>query len=217
MGRKPILGLLAVVLALVLGGATYLALSPSPDEAPFEPRSTRIETAPLCPWRQPAEDLRVLFPEATRHQAETRILSGLRIDLAQQLGRTPTAEENSLQLHRVYHDQQLLGTVLMRRVKGEFGAIEVVLGVRADGRVQGVRLQRLREPEAVAAALQNPEWLGTFRGRTLADRWMLGNEIPDVPVGARADAQAVVEGVRSLLVLLETAQKPNVHVAHAAH
>src|SRR5262249_46527316 len=119
-----------------------------------------------------------------------------------------------LRLHRVYEDQQPLGKIMTRRVKGEFGAIEIVLAAGEDGRVRGVRLQRLREPESIGAALRNKEWLSSFQGRSAESDWRLGTGIPDPRPEARASAQAMIEGVRSLLILLDIAGASNLKHVH---
>lgn len=161
----------------------------------------------MCPWREPADDLRAWFPEATDHRAETRILSGQRLALAERLGRMPDAEEHALQIHRVYQGSTALGVVLTRRVKGEYGAIEIVLAATPEGRVRGLRLQRIREPEVVREELQRAEWLGAFVGTELAGDWTLASGVPPVNPGAQVSAAAVADGVRSLLVLYATARE----------
>lgn len=108
----------------------------------------------------------------------------------------------------------MIGTVITRRVKGEYGVIEIVLAIRVDGRVRGVRLQRLREPKVIADALRSPQWLEAFEGKTFESRWQLGK---DVPTEARSSAQAVIEGVRSLLILLETAEQRRAPAAPVTH
>ncbi len=160
------------------------------------------EPAPLCPWREPDADVRQFFADATRHETETRILSGGRVELAASLGRPPGPDELALHIQRIFHDAHPLGAILTRRVKGEFGSIEIVLATEPGGQVRGVRFQRLREPPPIMSALQQPEWLAAFAGKTAASRWRLGDDLPAVAAEAIPSAQAVVEGVRSLLILL---------------
>ena len=171
-------------------------------EIPFETKNRPPAAGPMCPWREPASDLKLFFPEAATYQVETRILSGLRHQLEQRLGRTPTGDENALRLYRVYRQEAPVGVVLTRRVKGEGGAIEIVVAVNASHEICGVRLQRLREPESTAGSLQNPQWLHAFDGKRDDAPLQLGRDIPDVPAAARASASSIVEGVRSLLILL---------------
>ena len=196
-------GALAALLAVV---GWRLAQS-STAETLIDAPATPPEAGPLCPWREPEADLRQFFPSATHDESETRILSGHRLELAQRLGRAPTGDENALRLHRVYRENTALGIVLSRRVKGAYGAIELVLAADTNHLVCGLRLQRLREPEPVARALQNPDWLHSFRGKGADAAWQLGRDIPDVPPEARLSAQAVVDGTRSALILLATAEQ----------
>jgi hypothetical protein len=192
--------LLALIVALWLNGS-------SPEDKTFNPQVRPPESAPLCPWRDPMSDLKQFFPEATRYEVETRILSGQRVELAERLGRMPTGDENALHIWRVYAGVSLVGGVLTRRVKGEHGVIELVLAVDAGRAVRGVGLQRLREPEPIAQALQNPNWLRSFERRRADSSWKLGEDIPGVPTEARASAMAVIEGTRSLLILLAASEQ----------
>jgi len=146
--------------------------------------------------------MKMFFPGATGYTTETRILSGQRLELAARLGRTPTGDENALRVYSIHQEQTPLGVVLTRRVKGDLGVIEVVLAVNPSQQICGLRLQRLREPEATAAALQSSEWLRSFDGKRADSSWQLGKEIPDVPADARTSAEAIVDGVRSSLILL---------------
>jgi hypothetical protein len=162
---------------------------------------------PLCPWREPEADMQALFPGATRYDAETRILSGQRLELQTKLGRTPSGDENALHLFRIYRDQTLLGTVATRRVKGEFGAIELVLAIGADQQVRGWRVQRSREPGPIMEALSEPAWQRSFEGKSADSPWQLGLDIPMVASDALGSATAVVDGTKSLLILVAAADR----------
>ena len=199
-------GLAALVFGII---AWRIYESSRPVEIPFETENRPAAAAPMCPWREPEQDLKRFFPEATHHKIETRILSGQRLELAERLGRAPTGDENALYLYPVYREQTQLGVVLARRVKGEFGAIELVLAVGTNQQVSGLRLQRLREPETGAAALQNPQWLGSFVGKRADSSWQ--PEISGLPAEARVSAAAITEGVRSLLILLAMADQKELH------
>src|SRR5262249_2095067 len=114
-------------------------------EVVSDPKTSPPEAAPLCPWRDPQNDLKAFYPDATGYHLETRILSGMRLQLAEKLGRPVTGDENALHLYRVERNGALLGTIVTCRVKGENGAIELVLGIDTNRVVRGMRLQRLRE------------------------------------------------------------------------
>ena len=191
----------------LLAGIWWFQSNHRPNTSESVLETTRPpEPAPLCPWREPEADLRKFFADATRHETETRILSGRRVELAGSLGRPPAPDELALHVHRIFREAHPLGTVMTRRVKGEFGSIEIVLATDPGGQVRGVRFQRVREPPSITAALQKPEWLAAFAGKTAASHWRLGDDLPAVEAEAIPSAQAVVEGVRSLLILLSAAE-----------
>src|SRR5581483_6699073 len=137
-------------LVLVLAVAAWRINESSSSEVPFETKNLPPSPAPLCPWREPEADLKQFFPEADHYETETRILSGRRTELAARLGRQPTGDENALRLYRVCAGSKRVGTILTGRVKGECGAIELVVALEGDT-VRGLRLQRHRETAAVAA------------------------------------------------------------------
>lgn len=165
----------------------------------------------MCPWREPEGDIRRYYPGALGYRTEPRILSAERVELARRLGRFPSAAEHAVYLHRVRKNGSAAGTVLVRRVKGPYGAIEVIAALDNRGRVLGVRLQRHREPASIAGVLTSPEWLGAFKGRTAGDSmdqdaWIPGRGLPAVPQEAQATASSAAEAVRSMLVLYDLAE-----------
>jgi len=210
MGRKLFIlfGILLLAFAALMGARR---LSPR-DEVVFEPASKPALGAPMCPWRDPEHDLTNFFPNATRCELQDRILSGERSELAQRLGRTPTGDENVLHTYRVFCGNQSAGTILTRRVKGNSGAIELVLAVNAVGEVRGVRVQRHREPAAAERLFADPNWVQLFVGRTGQSSWndvlAFAGSDPDT----QTDVRAIVDGARALLVSLEIAE----HAPNAA-
>ncbi len=202
------LGLLAV--ATLAAGAWGWASHASRDTTETitfsRPPAT---TAPaLCPWRQSQSDLRAFFPTADRYETRMMALSGLRLAIQQRLGPDASLEYNSLPVFPVFRGQTPQGVVLIQRAKAEYGEIEVVVGVDEAGRVLGVRIQRLREPEKIAQAITDPAWLHAFRSKTAEDAWRLGVDIPDRPAPARATAQIVARTVRSLLIENDVVRHP---------
>jgi hypothetical protein len=198
------------LLALVcIGSAASLGLAMSggspPDEVVRAPVRAAVEGVPMCPWRFPERDSRRFFGPGTRYQTQAVVLSGQLLALKRRLGRLPTPEENPLYIHRIYRGDQDIGDVLARRVKGEYGGIEIVVGIGTDGRVRGVEVQRLREPASSAQVLESPAWLALFGGRSSRDG-LSTLALEDVPAEARSSARAVVEGVSSLLILQDVAR-----------
>ncbi|HLK55372.1 MAG TPA: hypothetical protein VKU00_02335 [Chthonomonadaceae bacterium] len=163
--------------------------------------------AGLCPWRNPREDAKVFFPTATAYREETLILSRQRIEVGKLLGRTPTGEENALKIFRILQGETPIGAVVPRRIRSESGVIELVVAVGNDGRVVGAKLQRLREPDAVAEVLQSPAWLNAFHGASSASAWKLGQDFPAVSAAARPSAEAILDGARTALILLDVGNR----------
>jgi len=193
---------------LVLGLALLIRSRVSVNtEGPRVARAAQIELAPLCPWREPQRDLQELFPGATNYVTETRILSGLRPQLQQRLGRVPGAEENALLIHRVTSSSGQLGSVLVRRVKGEHGGIEIVTAVDRQGAVNGVLIQSQREPAVIAQAITSKQWLAGFVAKDVNSPMRLGHDLQDLVPEARTSAQAIADGIRSQLVLLSFAEQ----------
>lgn len=147
------------------------------------------------------------FPRATRYELQTRILSGSRVELTELLGRPPTADENTLQVFRIFQGSQEVGEVTTRRVKGAHGVVEIVLAADTAGRITGLRLQRLREPEAAVQALQGAEWRRWFVGRTAESSWTCDELLARLPAEARESAKEIARGARSTLVLLSVSKR----------
>jgi len=168
-------------------------------------RHDQQPSAGLCPWRNPEADRRRFFPASTSSRDETLILSRHRLELQRRLGHAPTGDESAIIVHRILAQQGSPGVVVTRRVRGENGLIELVLAVDAKGRVTGAKVQRHREPEATARALQSESWLGAMDGKDSCSAWSLGQDIPDVPAEARLSAEAIVKEAKTVLILLDVA------------
>lgn len=192
--------LVAWLALLALAVAGWVWWRGKPPEAPFEPALDLREPDLLCPWREPDADLRAFFPGADRTETLTRILSGQRIELAARLGRAPTPDENIIRIHQVWRGSERLGSVLVRRTKGGYGVIEIVLAINPNDRVAGLRVQRHREPPAIAAALLDPAWLDRFRSVGTTDP-PLEAAVGALPEAAKVSGRAIAGGVHALLVL----------------
>ncbi|HLJ57310.1 MAG TPA: hypothetical protein VKT77_19895, partial [Chthonomonadaceae bacterium] len=159
---------------------------------PVRPVGEAAPSVGLCPWRTPDADRLRYFPGSLSSRDESLILSRQRLALKDRLGRTPLADDNAIIVHRILGPEGPQGVVVTRRVRGECGLIELVLATDSQGRVVGAKLQRHREPEATARALDSPSWLGAFRGKDCCSPWTLGRDIPAVPAEARISAEAVL-------------------------
>jgi hypothetical protein len=207
-----------IIVAVVLAVMTLLALRilvPGESTRPRALAYTPAEEEPVCPWRDPETDLRLFFPGATGHHLEAKSLSAMRPQLTRILGRQPTGADHLLRVHRITEDTNPVGSVLVKRVKGEHGAIELVIALSADRIVRGVRAQRSREPENISAALATNGWIRAFAGKSLTNELRPGHDLPAPPAKARATAQAIAEGVRVSLASFALADaKDSAHPVH---
>jgi len=201
MGRRALAAAAAAGTLALAGAALYVARQGSAMEVPRAPSVRRIDPPPVIPWRDPDADLRRFFPGATGSRHERLALSAQLLAISRHLGRPPAAADAILDRYLIEPGSR--GRVLLRRVRGEHGAIEVVVAVDARGRVLGLHLQRQREPESIARFLASPEWTRRFTGRSEADCPAPRDALRAVPAPASASALAVADGVRTLLVLDE--------------
>jgi hypothetical protein len=202
--RRGTLALSAVLVMAVVFAMRSRIKPAGSDPGPIS--SATGERSPLCPWREPQRDLSVLFPGATNYFIETRILSGMMVPIQKRLGRAMTVDENPLRIFRAQSGRKMVGSILVCRVKGEHGGMELVAGVETNGAVRGVLIQSQREPETVARAITNAVWLASFAGKNSDSPLRAGEDLPDVPPAARASAQALADGVRSQLIVLSFAE-----------
>jgi len=196
-----------LIVATAVGIVTVLHTMSGPSietmDAVRSPSTTALENVGLCPWRSPDADRLHFFPSSTGFQDETIVLSRHRAEIASILGHAPAGPDNILPLHWILRKDTRLGAIMTRAVRGESGLIELVLAVDQKGSVVGAKLQRLREPDSVARVLQSPRRLGALRGKTASSNWRLNAVLPDIPSAARISADAVLDGARTMLVLLE--------------
>lgn len=138
----------------------------------FPIRDSRNEESGLCPWRQPEADLRRFFPEVPATSADwkdaTLILTHERALLARLLGREPTAQENAIQIHRLYRRGRLMGIVVTRCIAGESGLIELVMAVEAE-ETEGIGADPLppnRKLGQVAQGVTAPRSTSSWSGKS---------------------------------------------------
>jgi hypothetical protein len=177
----------------------------------FETREQ--EAAGLCPWRNIHTDMARFFPGSDTVVDTNLVVSSERIAITKRLGRTPTGDENALRVYRIKRGKSSCGTVIARRVRGEYGLIELVLAVDAGSDVvKYARIQRLREPEPAASALQSEVWLRQFQGLSGDSNWQSVAHAALLPAQARTSAEAITDAARTALILLSTAQSLRVAV-----
>jgi hypothetical protein len=206
MKRLLIAGVVLVVLA-VAGAVAMNALTPTVKLETMDVKPVQIEQTGMCPWRNPKADMAAFFPGATTYRTAFLVLSDHSLEVAHRIGHPTTIQTNGLYMYPVLSGSTELGRVLVQRFAAPHGAMEAVVGVAPDGKIAGVRVQRLREPGDVTQAVTSTQWLGAFRGLTVDSPFQIGNDLPQLPVRARETAAAFADAVRVLMIEYDTGKR----------
>jgi hypothetical protein len=174
-----------------------------------------VDSPGMLPWRNPKSDMKVFFPGATDYRLQPVAFSGIVAPIQQRLGPKTPLEVYGIYVYTILRNGSVCGTVSIQQADGEYGVIEVVVGLDDQSRIVGVRLQRYREPDAITKAIASPAWLSSFQGKDENSAFRIGDDIPAVPKDALPSARAVVATVRSLVIELAVARQNGIISAHA--
>ena len=172
--------------------------------------------ADVCVWRDPERTMQKLFPQARDYKTRTLKMTPERIAAIEKAIGMPleNTERKEFDLYEITGSQdgkpQKLGTVLALAGKGEYGSIEVVIGADSAGKLVGAYIQRTRE--RVSKALQSPEFLKQFAGKTKNDGFDIGKDIKPASADAERASRVVAFVIKKMLVfhdvLTSGANKP---------
>lgn len=154
--------------------------------------------ADVCVWRDPERTMQRIFPAARDYKTVTTKMNPDRIAAIEKGIGVPLDDSEKREFDRYEitgSDGGQLGTILALAGRGEFGAIEVVIGVNPAGRVVGVYIQRSRE--RVTRALQAPDFLNQFAGKTKNDGL---DSIKPASPDAEAASRVVAFVIKKMLV-----------------
>lgn len=163
-----------------------------------------VVRADVCVWRDPERTMQKLFPQARDYKTRTEKMTPARIAAIEKGLGVPLedTERKEFDLYEITGSAdgkpQKLGTVLALAGKGEYGTIEVVVGVDGAGKLVGVYIQRTRE--RVSKALQSPEFLKQFAGKTRNDGFDIGKDIKPASADAENASRVVAFVVKKMLV-----------------
>lgn len=201
MGKRR---LAVLTLALAVGAAFALFPKRTSEEI-YEPSIRPIEPGNPCPWRNADRDLTDWFSSGAVPLARDLILSGERLALQERLGRAVRPEEMSLRYYVVQAGSEAaaapLGYVLPRRMKGPHGAIEFVLGLDPESRIQHFAVQAIREPPDVVAGLERFGLEQHFQGRDVNDDLVGALDSSALSDSALRCARELASEVKAALIL----------------
>jgi hypothetical protein len=188
MKKRSLIPVAIVVITTGILARNWLQKSAAPLKLEYSTKTAfASKGAAMIPWRDPAKDIQKVFPGAPIPDAGNPTviaLSGHRLALIKKLGKL---DSNALFVH-VIKDK---GVALLRRAKGQSGAIEVVVFVSQSKMIAGIAIQRHREPNNIATRLGAPSFVNAFKGLTAESTF---------PTFPDKSLQAVSDVIRALLV-----------------
>lgn len=156
--------------------------------------------ADVCVWRDPERTMIRLFPKARDYETiDKKILTEQRARIEQQIGKPLDPGEREGWIYYTIRGEngEPLGYILTDAEKGEYGVIEMVMGITTDGKIIGLYIQRARERDK---EFKSKEFLDQFVGKTKEVPFQIGKEIKgknSVPT------EQVVFGVRKMLMMFD--------------
>ena len=199
-----IFGMIGIAIVWFLSNSAFRSSDPVLDVTEKTLRHDS-ELTGVCPWRDAKADRARYFPTATETHDEMLALGRQRRAASALLGRSPTAEESLLRVHRLERNSMLVGTIVTRCLRGEAGVIELVLAVDAHGKVCGAHIQRMREPDETARLLRSRTWYAPMIGKDASADWFAVGKLSQQPKSVQTSARAVLEGIHYTLILLDLA------------
>jgi len=167
--------------------------------------------ADVCVWRDPERTMQRIFPAARDYKTITvKFTPENARAIEKQLGFS--IEEPAQGGEFNFYDiigavggkPRKIGTVIALAGKGEYGVIEVVIGVDDAGKILGAYIQRSRE--RATKALESPGFLDQFNGKTSASSFDVGSAIKPA-AGAEAASRTVAVVIRKMLVFNQVLNK----------
>ncbi len=156
--------------------------------------------ADVCVWRDPDRAMARIFPAAADYATvDVKIPPDALARIESRLGAAldPGERGNWIYYAVTGRKGELLGHVLTDAESGEYGAIELVLGVGVDGKIAAIYVQRARERDKT---FKSKAFLAQFIGRTVKDPLKIGKDIKAAGVVA---TERVAFGVRKMLVMYD--------------
>jgi Na+-translocating ferredoxin:NAD+ oxidoreductase RnfG subunit len=161
--------------------------------------------ADVCVWRNPERTMQKIFPEAGDYKTITKIISNNQRETIEKRLQDKLAPGESKDW--VYYEitgakSETLGYIIADAEKGEYGVIEMVMGITVDGKVKGLYIQRASERDK---EFISKEFLDQFVGKAITNPLKLRS---DIKVSNETMAiKAVVLGVRKMLIFYDELAK----------
>jgi len=151
------------------------------------------------------EGIRELFGTNLQMKRDTLLFTGEALAQVEQKLHT-SVWDSSVIVHRIYRDNTLLGYGVITNEYGKYRPITILVGVKPDISVQGVRILVYRENRG--GEVRRKRFLHQYRNKTLTDPIRINRDIINIS-GATISVRSVNAGVRKVLHLLESKYTPS--------
>jgi hypothetical protein len=149
-----------------------------------------------CDWLRPDSDMRQLFPEADDYHPVYKRPFEKREQIESRLGYKLWGWENLIRYYTIMKGDRRIGTIYVHLTPDN---TQVVVAITNEGAVKGVLLQRYYGPHR--EEFSNQKFLGQFRGKTLADPFVVGKDVTPACPELESASTGLTLTVRKLLVL----------------
>ncbi len=146
--------------------------------------------ADVCVWRDPERTMSKLFPEAQDYSTITIKLTSEHIAaIEKRLGSTlDESERHEFNFYELKSKQDgklvSLGYAIALGGKGEYGVIEVVIGIDPNRKIRAAYIQR--SSERMKKEIESPSFLTQFKGKSAVDPFEFGKDLKNAPTATLA-------------------------------
>lgn len=162
--------------------------------------TSSIVFAEVCVWRNPERTMIKIFPKASDYKTITKGIGPDKkaaIEKRIEESISPDESKEWMYYEITGKDGKSLGYISADAETGEYGVIEMVMGITPEGKVKSLYIQRAREKDR---EFQSKIFLDQFAGKTAKDSF----DGKDVTAAKDSVAQQkVVLGVRKMLIFYE--------------
>lgn len=173
--------------------------------APIFLGASAISLADVCVWRDPERTMTRLFPQAKDYRTiDVKLTDSQRDSIEARLGeRLAPGERVDWSYYEISSNGEgPLGYIIADAEKGQYGVIEIVMGIGLNGKVVGVYIQRDREKDK---EYKSRELLRQFEGKTVDDSLVIGK---DLQINSQSSqARMVAFGVKKMLLFYREIEK----------
>ncbi len=164
-----------------------------------------VDLGPVQQLMSFEEGIRELFGKGAQTKRDTLYYTDAEIARVERELHTPV-RDSSLVVHHICQNNTFLGYGVVTNQYGKYRPITILVGVKPDFSVQGVRILVYRENRG--GEVRRKRFLHQYRNKTTEDPIRINRDIINIS-GATISVRGVNAGVRKVLHFLELKYSPN--------